>query len=178
LHSQLARFLLRLDVEVPADLEVVRDEADRADEDVADPALVQVGQVVEDVRSEPRLAGRGLALEGEAPVVYGRCLGDRWSFAFQSASPTGEPWLGPDILDELERLHAEGVRKVLVAPVGFVSDHLEILWDLDIEGREKAAELGMELGRIESMNDDPAFIEALAGVVERAQAAEPARSGP
>ena len=67
---------------------------------------------------------------------------------------------------------------MLVAPVGFVSDHLEILWDLDVEAREKAAELGMELGRIESMNDDPAFIEALAGVVERARAAEPARSGP
>ena len=117
--------------------------------------------------------------EAFVEVVADRAgLGDRWSFAFQSASPTGEPWLGPDILDELERLHGEGVRKVLVAPVGFVSDHLEILWDLDIEAREKASELGMELGRIESMNDDPAFIEALAGVVERAQADEPARSGP
>ena len=52
---------------------------------------------------------------------------ERWSFAFQSESATGEPWLGPDILDELDRLHAEGVRKVLVAPVGFVADHLEIL---------------------------------------------------
>ena len=121
---------------------------------------------------------RDQLLETSRLVADRAGLGDRWSFAFQSASPTGEPWLGPDILDELERLHAEGVRKVLVAPVGFVSDHLEILWDLDIEGREKAAELGMELGRIESMNDDPAFIKALAGVVERAQAAEPARSGP
>jgi protoporphyrin/coproporphyrin ferrochelatase len=88
-----------------------------------------------------------------------------WSFAFQSASATGEPWLGPDILDELDRLHAEGVGKVLVCPVGFVSDHLEILWDLDVEARERAAELGLELGRIESLNDDPAFIAALAGLV-------------
>jgi len=94
-------------------------------------------------------------------------LGDRWSFAFQSASATGEPWLGPDILDELERLHREGVRKVLVAPVGFVSDHLEILWDLDVEAREKAGELGLELERIESLNDDPAFIAALADVVQK-----------
>jgi protoporphyrin/coproporphyrin ferrochelatase len=93
-------------------------------------------------------------------------LGDRWSFAFQSASATGEPWLGPDILDELDRLHGEGVRKVLVAPVGFVSDHLEILWDLDVEARERAAELGLELDRIESLNDDPAFIRALAEIVE------------
>src|SRR6188472_3198737 len=93
-------------------------------------------------------------------------LGERWSFAFQSASATGEPWLGPDILDELDRLHGEGIRKVLVATVGFVSDHLEILWDLDVEGRERAAELGFELDRIESLNDDPAFIRALAGIVE------------
>jgi protoporphyrin/coproporphyrin ferrochelatase len=88
-----------------------------------------------------------------------------WSFAFQSESPTGEPWLGPDILDELERLHAEGVRKVLVTPIGFVADHLEIYWDIDTEAREKAAELGLELERIESLNDDPAFIRVLAGVV-------------
>ncbi len=88
-----------------------------------------------------------------------------WSFAFQSASPTGEPWLGPDILDELDALHAQGVRNVLVCPVGFVSDHLEILWDLDVEARERAAALGLELDRIESLNDDPAFIHALAELV-------------
>jgi ferrochelatase len=91
-----------------------------------------------------------------------------WSFAFQSASATGEPWLGPDILEELDRLAANGVRRVLVCPVGFVSDHLEILWDLDIEARERAAELGLELDRIESLNDDPAFIRALAEVVQKA----------
>jgi ferrochelatase len=91
---------------------------------------------------------------------------DGWSFAFQSASPTGEPWLGPDVLDELGRLRDAGVRSVLVAPVGFVSDHLEILWDLDVEARERAAELGLELERIESLNADPAFIRALAALVE------------
>jgi protoporphyrin/coproporphyrin ferrochelatase len=91
---------------------------------------------------------------------------ERWSFAFQSASATGEPWLGPDVLDELERLKELGVRRVLVAPVGFVSDHLEILWDLDVEARERADELGLELERIESLNDDPAFMRALAGLVE------------
>ena len=91
-----------------------------------------------------------------------------WSFAFQSASATGEPWLGPDILEELERLAANGVRRVLVCPVGFVSDHLEILWDLDIEARERAAKLDLDLDRIESMNDDPAFLRALAEVVQKA----------
>ena len=93
---------------------------------------------------------------------------ERWSFAFQSASPTGEPWLGPDVLDELERLHREGVRNVLVAPVGFVSDHLEILWDLDVQAREKAQALGLELARTASLNDDPAFVRALAEIVRKA----------
>jgi protoporphyrin/coproporphyrin ferrochelatase len=92
---------------------------------------------------------------------------ERWSFAFQSASATGEPWLGPDILEELDDLHARGVRKVLVCPVGFVSDHLEILWDIDVEARERAAELGLELDRIESLNDDPAFVRALAELVRQ-----------
>jgi ferrochelatase len=55
---------------------------------------------------------------------------------------------------------------VLVAPVGFVSDHLEILWDLDVEARERAAELGLELERTASLNDDPAFVRALADLVE------------
>jgi protoporphyrin/coproporphyrin ferrochelatase len=93
---------------------------------------------------------------------------ERWSFAFQSASQTGESWLGPDILEELDALHDQGVREVLVCPVGFVSDHLEILWDLDVEARERAAELGLQLGRIESLNDDPVFVRALAELVRQA----------
>ena len=101
-------------------------------------------------------------------LVADRAGVERWSFAFQSESPTGEPWLGPDILDELTRLRGEGVEQVLVCPVGFVSDHLEILWDLDVEARERAAELGLDLDRIDSLNDDPAFIGALAEVVRRA----------
>lgn len=90
-----------------------------------------------------------------------------WSFAFQSESPTGEPWLGPDILDELGSLHAKGVQRVLVCPIGFVSDHLEVLWDLDIEAAERAEELGLELERIESLNHDPAFIRGLADLVRQ-----------
>jgi protoporphyrin/coproporphyrin ferrochelatase len=93
--------------------------------------------------------------------------GGRWSFAFQSESQTGEPWLGPDILEHLDHLHADGVRRVLVAPVGFVADHLEILWDLDVEARQRAGELGIELDRIVSLNDDPAFIRALADLVRK-----------
>jgi ferrochelatase len=91
----------------------------------------------------------------------------RWSFCFQSESPTGEPWLGPDILDHLEELHRDGVRKVLVCPVGFVSDHLEIRWDIDREAREKAHELGLGLERIAMPNADDDFIDAVAGIVLR-----------
>jgi ferrochelatase len=101
-------------------------------------------------------------------LVAERAELEDWSFAFQSASPTGQPWLGPDILEELDTLAANGVRRVLVCPVGFVSDHLEILWDLDIEAREKAAEVGLELERIESLNDDPQFVRTVAGVVGKA----------
>src|SRR5579884_370695 len=90
-----------------------------------------------------------------------------WSFSFQSESPTGEPWLGPDILDHLEALHVRGVRDVLVCPVGFVSDHLEIRWDIDTEAQDKARELGLELERIEMPNADSEFVEVLARIVRR-----------
>jgi ferrochelatase len=92
---------------------------------------------------------------------------DDWSFSFQSESQTGEPWLGPDILDHLEELHGRGITDVLVCPVGFVADHLEIRWDLDHEAAEKARELGLSFSRIEMPNADPAFIEVLAGLVRR-----------
>ena len=94
-----------------------------------------------------------------------------WSFSFQSESPTGEPWLGPDILDHLEDLSARGVEDVLVCPVGFVSDHLEIRWDIDTEAQDKARELGLRLDRIEMPNDDPRFVHALAEIVRGALAA-------
>jgi protoporphyrin/coproporphyrin ferrochelatase len=124
---------------------------------------------------------RDQLLETSRLVAERAGLGERWSFAFQSASATGEPWLGPDILDELERLSGQGEDEVLVAPVGFVSDHLEILWDLDIEAHEKAQELGVQLERTDSLNDDAGFISALAGIVERARQEQPvatARTAP
>jgi protoporphyrin/coproporphyrin ferrochelatase len=91
-----------------------------------------------------------------------------WSFSFQSESPTGVPWLGPDILDHLSDLAQKGVERVLVCPVGFVADHLEIRWDLDVEAADRARELGLDLARIEMPNADPAFVAVLAGLVRRA----------
>jgi ferrochelatase len=100
-------------------------------------------------------------------LVAERARLDEWSFSFQSESPTGEPWLGPDILDHLADLHARGVRKVLVCPVGFVADHLEIRWDLDREAADRARELGLEFARIEMPNAEPCFVDVLAGLVRR-----------
>jgi protoporphyrin/coproporphyrin ferrochelatase len=103
-------------------------------------------------------------LETSALVAAEAGLVD-WSFSYQSESPTGEPWLGPDILDHLTDLHQRGVRDVLVCPVGFVADHLEIRWDIDTEAVERANELGMKLERIEMPNANPAFIGVLSGLV-------------
>ena len=89
-----------------------------------------------------------------------------WKWAWQSAGGSREPWLGPDILDYLDTLHADGVRNVLQVPIGFVSDHLEVLFDIDIEAKEKAASLGMTLQRTELPNSSPDFIEALAEIVK------------
>ena len=98
-----------------------------------------------------------------------------WSFSFQSESATGEPWLAPDILDHLDDLQARGVRDVLVCPVGFVADHLEIRWDLDTEAAERARELGLRFARIEMPNAEPAMIRVLAGLVRGALSVPSAR---
>jgi protoporphyrin/coproporphyrin ferrochelatase len=82
--------------------------------------------------------------------------------AYQSAGRTGEPWLGPTIDEALDELAKEGVRRVVVAPIGFVSDHTEILYDIDIAAAEAARVRGLELRRTASLNTAPLFIRALA----------------
>ncbi|MFQ5950941.1 MAG: ferrochelatase [Candidatus Geothermarchaeales archaeon] len=92
----------------------------------------------------------------------------RWAFAFQSASKTGERWLGPDLLDRIDELSSNGVRDVLVTPVGFVADHLEILYNIDVEAAQHAHRLGIRLERTRMPNDSPKFISALASIVRQA----------
>ena len=87
--------------------------------------------------------------------------------AWQSAGRTPEPWLGPDVLDAIRALAGQ-VDGVLVCPAGFVSDHLEVLYDLDIEARAAAEAAGLSFGRTESLNDDARFLGVLAGVVRSA----------
>jgi ferrochelatase len=85
-----------------------------------------------------------------------------WGIAYQSAGRTPEPWLGPDILAAIDDLAGQGVPGVLVCPCGFVSDHLEVLYDLDIEAAQHAARAGIAFARTGSMNDNAAVIAALA----------------
>jgi ferrochelatase len=102
----------------------------------------------------------------------------RWVFSYQSRSQTGELWLGPDLLETLEQLREKGERQVLVAPVGFIADHLEILFDIDIETQERAKELGMALRRTRMLNSDHRLVSALKGLVaERLNAGRGATSG-
>ena len=88
-----------------------------------------------------------------------------WDFAFQSASGPHGTWLGPSLKEKISELSRRRIKHILVCPVGFVSDHLEILYDLDVEAKEYANSLGITLGRVSSLNDDPKFIEALVAVV-------------
>jgi ferrochelatase len=97
-----------------------------------------------------------------------------YQFAWQSRGRTSEAWLGPDILEKLPELAEQGWRSVLVCPVGFVSDHLEILYDLDIQAAALARSLGIHFERTRSLNDDPAFVKVLADVAGGALAVDPA----
>jgi ferrochelatase len=89
----------------------------------------------------------------------------RWRFAWQSAGGTREPWLGPDIVDYLDQLSADGVRNVLSVPIGFVCEHLEVLYDIDHEARQKAESLGMTLRRTRMPNATPELISVLDAIV-------------
>ncbi|MEX2184571.1 MAG: ferrochelatase [Chloroflexota bacterium] len=108
-----------------------------------------------------------------AALVAARLGLAAYTFAFQSAGRTGEPWLGPDILEEIRRLARTGVTELVVRPVGFVADHLEVLYDIDIEAQAVAQEVGVRLERARSMNDDPIFIAGLADVALAALTGSP-----
>ena len=100
----------------------------------------------------------------------------RSRMAYQSAGRTEEPWLGPALERTLQELAGAGEKAVLVVPFGFISDHLELLYDLDIEAKETAEGLGLAFDRAESLNTDPRFIDAMAAAVRAAAASRP-RSG-
>ncbi|MBW4029798.1 MAG: ferrochelatase [Acidobacteria bacterium] len=88
-----------------------------------------------------------------------------WDVAWQSAGRTADPWIGPDILEVLRTKKAAGLTDIVSCPIGFVSDHLEVLFDIDIQAQQLAHELGLHVVRTASLNDDPDFVEVLADVV-------------
>ena len=90
---------------------------------------------------------------------------ERWSWSYQSAGRTPEPWAGPDLGEHLENLAGQGVRDVVSVPVGFVSDHVELLYDVDVRAQGVAKRLGLRLERPPALNDDPRFVEVLAAIV-------------
>lgn len=94
-------------------------------------------------------------LDKTCRLLAGKISHDRWQFAYQSAGRTSDPWLAPSLEEVIRELAGEGKRQVLVCPIGFISDHLEILYDIDIEARKLAESNGLRLGRIRSLNDDP-----------------------
>ena len=92
---------------------------------------------------------------------------ENWQLVYQSRSGApGQPWLGPDILDHLHALAQAGVNKLIVAPIGFISDHMEVLFDLDIEAQERARELGLRLVRAGTAGTHPAFVAAIRELIE------------
>jgi ferrochelatase len=106
---------------------------------------------------------------------------ERWQFAYQSRSgPPAQPWLEPDIVECLRALKAEGATDVVIAPIGFISDHIEVLYDLDVEARQTAEELRLNLVRAKTLGTHPRFVQMICElVVERIRGAvnRPAQGG-
>lgn len=137
-------------------------------------ARLPAGAVVETLFTAHSLPERARTLDdpsypdqlGQTAAAVAQAGGlDRWRLAWQSAGRTADPWIGPDILEVLRCLPAAGVEAVVVCPAGFVSDHLEVLYDVDIEARQAAAGAGLVLERTASFNDDPRFVDLLASLV-------------
>ncbi|WP_031496053.1 ferrochelatase [Bryobacter aggregatus] len=104
-------------------------------------------------------------LEASRLVAEG-AVHSNWELVYQSRSGgPGQPWLEPDILDRIRALHAEGVRELIVCPIGFISDHMEVLYDLDEEARLLAGELGMQMIRTPTSSTDPRFIAMIRDLV-------------
>jgi len=106
----------------------------------------------------------------ETAAAVARLVGlpsERWMFCYQSAGHTPEEWLKPDFADVMPELRLAGHTHVLIAPVQFLADHLEILYDIEIGAREQAEGVGIQFARTESLNTSPLFIKALAAVVQQ-----------
>ena len=108
----------------------------------------------------------GAQLAEASRLVAERAGVKRWELVYQSRSgPPSQPWLEPDVCDRIRQLHAQGVRALVVAPVGFISDHMEVLYDLDTEAAELCRTLGVEMARAETVGTDPDFVSMVRDLV-------------
>ncbi|HUL77623.1 MAG TPA: ferrochelatase [Vicinamibacteria bacterium] len=99
-----------------------------------------------------------------------------WTLAYQSRSgPPSQPWLAPDIVDHLRALAAEGAKDVVVAPIGFTSDHMEVRYDLDLEAKSRAIELGLNMVRAETVGTHPRFVRMIRELVQERLSDPPVR---
>ena len=115
-------------------------------------------------------------LEETASLIAGELRHDKWKVVYQSRSGSpSQPWLGPDICDYVKELNASGVTDVVVAPIGFVSDHMEIVYDLDVELRQVVDELGMNLVRAATAGTHPSFIKMIRELILERVDNQPAR---
>ncbi|MGI8485064.1 MAG: ferrochelatase [Thermomicrobiales bacterium] len=110
-------------------------------------------------------------LQETVAALTERLPGRSWKWAYQSAAMTPDPWLGPDAGEVIEQLNAEGNKNIVICPIGFICEHVEILFDIDVEYQQLAQKLGVHLERIEMLNAHPAMLNGLAEVV-RARAVE------
>jgi ferrochelatase len=102
---------------------------------------------------------------------------EQWQLVYQSRSgPPSQPWLEPDVCDAIRALHAAGARKLVVAPIGFISDHMEVLYDLDTEAADLCRELGIEMVRARTVGTDPAFVAMVRDLIAERHFQEPARA--
>src|SRR5215218_1152215 len=153
----------------------VRDALDSLPRDRRDAA-----EVVFTAHSIPVSMARSSAYERQlreaSRLVAALAGAARYRLAWQSRSgPPQVPWLEPDILDELDRLHASGVEDVVVVPIGFISDHLEVLFDLDVEAQNRAQELGMNMIRVATVGTDPVFVAMIRELIEERLQENPER---
>jgi protoporphyrin/coproporphyrin ferrochelatase len=103
---------------------------------------------------------------------------DDWKLVYQSRSgPPTQPWLGPDICDHLKQLKEQGTNNVVISPVGFISDHMEVLYDLDVEAKQIAGELGMNLARAATASTHPSFVKMIRELIDEKMNGEEVQIG-
>jgi len=154
----------------PSFLEGVTERTKQALQRFPSPAAVQVIFTAHSLPQRILAAGDPYPdeLRATAEAVAQRLHLEDWRFAYQSAGATPDPWLGPDAGDVITELAAAGRKAFLLVPIGFVCDHVEILYDIDVEYRELAGRLGVQLERTTSLNDDAHLVAAVADVARTA----------